>query len=132
MKAALISLQQSTNPEGKGFVIYTCSLFAILVGVLHSAFIIINTHKVLDDVRGNQSGLLADFPFGCNNKDKVIDGIVDWISLRMKGSIQDYATELHSLLMMEVENDARSFVEEEFLAMDIEEEDLLNASIEVE
>ena len=50
----------------------------------------------------------------------------------MKGSIQDYTTELYSLLMMEVENDAKSFVKEEFLAMDIEEADLLNASIEVE
>ena len=132
LKSALISLQQSTNAEGKAFAIYTCSPFAILVGVLYSAFIIIDTHKVLDDVGGKQSGLLAHFPFECNNKDKVIEGIVDWISLRMKGSIQDYATELHSLLMMEVENDAKSFVKEEFLAMDIEEADLLNASMEVE
>ena len=50
-KSALVSLQQSTNAEGKAFAIYTCSPFAILVGVLHSAFIIIETHKVLDDVR---------------------------------------------------------------------------------
>ena len=33
---------------------------------------------------------------------------------------------------VEVENDAKSFVEEEFLAMDIEEADLLNPNIEVE
>lgn len=52
-----------------------------------AAFIIIDTHKVKDDAGGKQSGLLAHFPFECNNRDKVIDGIVDWVSLRMKSYI---------------------------------------------
>ena len=39
LKSTLISLQQSTNAEGKAFAIYTCGSCAILVGVLHSAFI---------------------------------------------------------------------------------------------
>ena len=132
LKSALISLQEATNAEGKAFAIYICNPFAILVGVLHSAFIIIDTHKVIDDVGGKQSGLLANFPFESNNKDKVIDGIVDWISLRMKGSIEDYATQLHSLLMMEVENEATDFGEEELFDTDIEDVDLLNASMEME
>ena len=50
----------------------------------------------------------------------------------MKGSIQDYATELRSLLMKEVKNNAKSSVDEEFVAMDIEETALLNPSIDVE
>ena len=52
-----------------------------------TAFIIIDTHKVKDDAGGKQSGLLAHFPFECNNRDKVIDGIVHWVSLRMKSNI---------------------------------------------
>ena len=39
LKSTLISLQQSTNAEGKAFAIYSCDSCAILVSVLHSAFI---------------------------------------------------------------------------------------------
>ena len=111
---------------------YVCNPFAILVGVLCSAFIIIDTHKVKDDARGKQSGLLVHFPFECNNRDKVIDGIVDWVSLRMKSSIEDYATQLHSLLMTDAESDAATFGEEYYTDIYIEDEDLLNASMEVD
>ena len=132
LKSALISLQLSINAEGKAFAIYICSPFTILVGVLRSAFIIIDTHKVKDDAGGKQSGLLVHFPFECNNRDKVIDGIVDWVSLRMKSSIEDYATQLHSLLMMDAESDAVTFGEEYYTDIYIEDEDLLNASMEVD
>ena len=132
LKSALISLQQSINAQGKAFAIYRCNPFASLVGVLCSAFIIIDTHKVKDDARGKQSGLLVHFPFECNNRNKVIDGIVDWVSLRMKSSTEDYATQLHSLLMMDAESDAATFGEEYYTDIYIEDEDLLNASMEVD
>ena len=57
------------------------NLLFLLVSL--TAFIIIDTHKVKDDAGGKQSGLLTHF----NNRDKVIDGIVDWVSLRMKSYI---------------------------------------------
>jgi len=132
LRSALLALETSKNAEGKAFAIYTCNPFAILVGVLNSAFAVIDTHKVREDVGGNQAGLLGHFPFECSNKEKVIDGLVDWISPRMKGSIDDYSTQQHSLLMMEVEN-ANTYVgAQEFVISDTEDADLLNASMEVE
>ena len=132
LRSALIALETLKNVDGKALAIYTCNPFGILVGVLNSEFIVIDTHKVLEDVGGNQAGLLAHFTFECSNKEKVIDGLVDWISLRMKGSIDEYSTQLHSLLMMEVVNVATNVGEEEFVISDTEDADLLNASTEVE
>ena len=54
-----------------------------------------------DNAGGKQSGLLLHLPFECNNWDNVIAGIVDWVSLWMKSSIEDYATQLHPLLMID-------------------------------
>ena len=130
--SALVSLQHSINAEGKAFAIYICNPFAILVGVLPSAFIIIDTHKVKDDAGGKPSELLLHLPFEYNNRDKVIDGIVDWVSLQMKSSIEDYATHLHSLLMTDAERHATTFGKEYYTDIYIEGEDLLNTSWEVD
>ena len=85
-----------------------------------------------DDAGGKQSGLMLHFTFECNNRDRVIDGIVDWVSLRRKSSIEDFATQLHSLLMMDIESNAATFGDEYYADIYIEDEDLLDASMEVD
>lgn len=57
LKLALKSLEKSKNAEGKAFAVYTCNPYAILVGVVRSNFIIINTHEVHEEVGGKDSGL---------------------------------------------------------------------------
>ena len=57
LKSALKSLEKSKNAEGKAFAVYTCNPYAILVGVVRSTFIIIDTHKVHEEVGGKDSGL---------------------------------------------------------------------------
>lgn len=65
-------------------------------------------------------------------KDDVLDGVVNWISLRMKRSIKDYSTKLHSLVLLQAKSDVGSVDEDEFVISDSEDLDILNASIEIE
>ena len=126
LKSALESLEKSTNAEGKAFAVYTCNPLAVLVGVVRSTFTIIDTHKVHEEVGGRESGLLVLFDLKSIKKDDVLDGIVNWISLRMRRSIKDYSTKLHSLVLLQAKS------EDEFAISDTEDVDILNASIEIE
>ena len=132
LKSALKSLEKSKNAEGKAFAVYTCNPYAILVDVVRSTFIIIDTHKVHEEVGGNDSGLLVLVNLKSIQKDDVLDGVVNWISLRMKRSIKDYSTKLHSLVLLQAKSDVGSVDEDEFVISDSEDLDILNASIEIE
>lgn len=132
LKSALQSLEKSKNAKGKAFAVYTCNPYAILVGVVRSTFIIIDTHKVQEEVGGKDSGLLVLFNLDSIQKDNVVDGIVNWISLRMKMSIKDYSTKLHSLVLLQANSDVGSVEEDEVVISDTEDLDILNASIEIE
>ena len=126
LKSALESLETSKNAEGKAFAVYTCNPLAVLVGVVCSTFIIIDTHKVHEEVGGRESGLLVLFDLESIKKDDLLDGIVNWISLRMRRSIKYYSTKLHSLVLLQAKS------ENEFAISDTEDVDILNASIEIE
>ena len=132
LKSALKSLEKSKNAEGKAFAVYTCNPYAILVGVVRSTFIIIDTHEVHEEVGGKDSGLLVLFNLKSIQKDNVLDGVVNWISLRMKRFIKDYSTKLHSLVLLQAKSDVGSVDEDEFVISDSEDLDILNASIEIE
>lgn len=132
LKSALKSLEKSKNAEGKAFAVYTCNPYAILVGVVRSTFIITDTHKVHEEVGGKDSGLLVLFNLKSIQKDDVLDGVVNWISLRMKRSIKDFSTKLHSLVLLQAKSDVGSVDEDEFVISDSEDLEILNASIEIE
>lgn len=100
--------------------------------MVRSTFIIIDTHKVQEEVGGKDSGLLVLFNLDSIQKDNVVDGIVNWISLRMKMSIKDYSTKLHSLVLLQANSDVGSVEEDEVVISDTEDLDILNASIEIE
>ena len=132
LKLALKSLQRSTNSEGKAFAVYTCHPYAILVGVLSSNVLIIDTHKVSSEVGGEESGLMVLLDNDSNQNDNALDSVVHWISLRMKKSIRQYSTELHSLVQLEAKDVVRSDVDDSIVVSDTEDADLLNASAEIE
>ena len=71
-------------------------------------------------------GLLVLFDLESVKKDELFDGIINWISLRMRRSIKDYSTNLHSLVLLQAKS------EDEFAISDTEDLDILNASIEIE
>lgn len=87
LKSALKSLEKSKNVERKAFAVYTCNPLAVLVGVIRLTFIIIDTHKVHEEVGGRETGLLVLFYLESFQKDDVLDGIVNWISLRMSEKV---------------------------------------------
>jgi hypothetical protein len=101
-KRALTCLEQSVNTDGKAFAIYWCRPLAILVGVLRWAFIIVDTHKVPEEAGGTQYGLIVQFTVDTDKKDTVIDNMVEWTSIRMTASIQNYSTSLHLLVLLQV------------------------------
>lgn len=101
LKRALISLELASNSDGKAFAIYLCPPLAILIGVIRSSFVIVDTHKVLEEAGGTQSGLLVQFDCEADEIDTVLDNMVDWISMRMEVSIPNYSTQLHSLTLLE-------------------------------
>ena len=61
LKSALESLEKSKNAEGKAFAVYTCNPLAVLVGVVRSTLIIIDTHKVHEEVGGKESWVIGAF-----------------------------------------------------------------------
>ena len=61
LKRALISLELASNSDGKAFAIYLCPPLAILIRVIRSSFVIVDTHKVPEEAGGTQSGLLVQF-----------------------------------------------------------------------
>ena len=127
LKAALESLEKSKNAEGKAFAGYTCNPLAVLVGVVRSTFIIIDTHKVHEEVGGKESGLLVLFDLESIKKDDVLDGIVNWISLRMRRSFKDY-----SLVLLQAKSDVANIDKDEFGISHTEDLDILNTSVEIE
>ena len=131
LKRALTCLEQSVNTDGKAFAIYLCRPLAILVGVLRSSFIIVDTHKVPEEAGGTQYGLIVQFTFDTDKKETVIDNIVEWISIRMRASIQNYSTSLHSLVLLQVIKKSGTDIFE-FDISDVDDEELLNASLEAE
>lgn len=133
LKSAFFSLSNSVNEEGKAFAIYTCFPLSFLAGVHRNGFIIIDTHKVSKEVGGDQTGLLAFFNYNGKSKEGVIDSLVEWISLRMKGSIQDYSTQPHSLLQLKMKENLTAIEEDDdLLNEEMSDEELLNASVELE
>lgn len=133
LKSAFFSLAKSVNEEGKAFAIYTCFPLSFLTGVYRNGFIIVDTHKVSKEVGGDQTGLLAFFNYNGKSKEGVIDSLVEWISLRMKGSIQDYSTQPHSLLQLKKKENLTAIEEDDdLLNEEMSDEELLNASIELE
>ena len=100
LKEALVSLKQESHSIGKAFAIYLCPPLAILVGVIGSSFIIVDTHKVPEEVGGAHSGLLLKFDCEADEIDTTLESVVDWISMRMEASIPNYSTQLHSLTLL--------------------------------
>ena len=131
LKCALTSFKQSISAEGKAFAIYLCHPFAILIGMLRSSFVVVDTHKVPVEAGDTQSGILLQFDFDDNSKEKAIENMVEWISLRMKASITNYATELHSLLLLETEIPGCD-KDVEIVTSDTEDQELVNTSVETE
>jgi hypothetical protein len=62
----------------------------------------VDTHKVPEEAGGTQYGLTVQFTFDTDKKETVIDNIVEWISIRMRASIQNYSTSLHLLVLLQV------------------------------
>lgn len=132
LKSALRSFEKFISVEGKAFAIYMCQPIAILIGILHDSFIVVDTHKVPEEVGGAQSGLFVQFKFDENQKEKTIDKMVEWISLRMKASIAKYATDLHSLLLLQ-NNNLDGFEQvEQFEMLDTDNDELVNTTLEAE
>ena len=125
LKRALISLELASNSDGKAFAIYLCPPLAILMGVIRSSFVIVNTHKVPEEAGGTQSGLLVQFDCEADEIDTVLDNMVDWISMRMEVLIPNYSTQLHSLTLLEEADLCTG-------ACDLDDKELLNASLEFE
>ncbi|PFX32199.1 ATP-dependent DNA helicase RecQ [Stylophora pistillata] len=129
LKKALTLLNQASNSDGKAFAIYLCPPLAILVGVIRSSFIIVDTHKVPEEAGGTQCGLSVRFDCEADQIETVVDNMVEWITIRMKASIPNYARQLHSLILLR--ESAISSCTSEF-DLDVDDEQLLNASLELE
>ena len=81
--------------------------------------------KVPEEAGGTQSGLLVQFDCEADEIDTVLDNMVDWISMRMEVSIPNYSTQLHSLTLLEEADLCTG-------ACDLDDKELLNASLEFE
>ena len=132
LKNALLSLESSINADGKAFSIYICNPYAILVGMLRSSFIVIDTHKVPEEAGGAQSGLLVLFDFDENRKEKIVEDLVEWISLRMQSSIPNFGTQLHSLLLLKTERPCCTDQNLDYDMSDTDDAELINTSLEIE
>lgn len=131
LKSALASMANSKSEEGNAFAIYLCHPVAILIGMLQSCLIVLDTHKVPKEVGGTESGLLVMADLDDNRKEKSFEEVVEWISLRMQASITKYATDVHSLVLLQTNNNGNG-KEDDCITFDVEDIDLVNTSIEVE
>ena len=131
LKSALIDLKRSATDDGKALAIYMCHPYAFIVGFVRSSYIILDTHKVPDEAGGSNSGLLLQFRLRDENHETVTDSIVDWISLRMRASIPDYSTKIHSLVLLQMTDTANDEMGD-FVTSDTDDEQLINASMEME
>ena len=131
LKTALIDLKRSVTDDGKALAIYMCHPYAFIVGFVRSSYIILDTHKVPDEAGGSNSGLLLQFRLSDDNHETVTDSIVDWISLRMRASIPDYSTKIHSLVLLQMTDNACDEMVD-FVTSDTDDEQLINASMEME
>jgi hypothetical protein len=91
----------------------------------------VDTHKVPEEAGGTQYGLIVQFTVDTDKKDTVIDNMVEWTSIRMTASIQNYSTSLHLLVLLQVIKKSGTDIFE-FDISDVDDEELLNASLEVE
>ncbi|CAB4040521.1 serine threonine kinase [Paramuricea clavata] len=107
------------------------SLAMVMIESFNSLERRVDTHKVPEEAGGTQYGLIVQFTFDTDKKETVIDNIVEWISIRMRASIQNYSTSLHSLVLLQVIKKSGTAIFE-FDISDVDDEELLNASLEAE